>query len=100
MNNELLQANIISLLGLESLPEERKIKFLEKVADLVFKQTMIRVMDKLSPADQTKLGQMIDANQPDQTNAFIVSKVPNFEEIMNEEIIKVKEDLMKETENI
>lgn len=99
-NKKLLQTNIISLLGLESLSEERKTKLLEKLADLVFKQAMVRVMEKLSEADQAKLSKLIDAGDTDKTNAFIVGKVPNFEKIMNEEIVKVKKEMIKETENV
>lgn len=100
MDKDLLQKNIVSLLGLESLSEERKIQFLEKVTDLIFKQVVIRVMEMLSEADQEELSRLIDIGDPEKTNAFLVEKVPNLEEIMNEEIVAVKEEMLKETEDI
>ncbi|NQV00877.1 MAG: hypothetical protein HQ537_02035 [Parcubacteria group bacterium] len=100
MNKDLLQKNIISLLGLESLPEEKKIQLLEKLTDLVFKRTIIKVMELLSEADQEELGKLIDAGDSEKTNAFIAEKVPNFEEIMNKEIISVKEEMAEEVEKI
>ena len=100
MNKDLLQKNIISLLGLESLPEEKKIQLLGKLTDLVFKRTMVKVMESLPEGDQEKLAKIIDVGDSDKTNAFITEKVPNFEEIMNKEIMAVKEEMAKEAEKV
>lgn len=100
MNKELLQKNIISLLGLEALSQEKKIQLLEKVTDLVFKRTMVKVMEALSEKDQTELEKLIDAGDSDKTSEFVAEKIPNFEEIMNKEIIAVKEEMVAEVNKI
>ncbi len=100
MNKELLQKNIISLLGLEALSQEKKIQLLEKITDLVFKRTMVKVMGELSEEDQAELEKLIDTGDSDKTNNFVAEKVPNFEELMNKEILAVKEEMMTEAEKM
>jgi len=100
MNKELLQKNIISLLGLESLSEEKKIQLLEKLSELVFKRTMVRVMELLPEEGQEELSKLVDEGDSEKTNAFIVEKIPNFEEIMNEEIVAVKEEMAEEAGSV
>ena len=100
MDKDLLEKNIISLLGLESLSEEKKVQFLEKISELVFKRAMVRVMELLSESDQEELGRLVDGGDSEKTDAFIATKVPNFEEIMNNEIITVKEEMKEEAESI
>ena len=100
MDKDLLQKNIISLLGLESLPDEKKVQFLEKTSELVFKRTIVKVMELLPKSDQDELSRLIGAGEPEKTDAFIAEKIPNFEELMNNEIVAIKEEMVKEAEGV
>lgn len=90
---EKLQENIITLLGIESLPEERKAVILEMMSDLIQRRVMLRVMDVLSDEDKDKMSE-IEADA-DRAAAFIAEKVPNLEEIVKEEVLKSKQDLLQ-----
>ena len=52
MDKKLLEANIIEALGLESLPDERKMKMVEMMATVVQKRLMLRVMEGMSEEDK------------------------------------------------
>lgn len=97
LNENLLNENIIGLLGLESLPEAEKHAMLEKMTALIQKRLMLRVMDALSEEDAQKMARL--EQNPQEIFAFIAEKVPNFEEIVKEEVIKLKEEMLKATEN-
>jgi hypothetical protein len=95
--NDLLNENIIGLLGLESLPDNEKQAMLEKMTELIQKRLMLRVMDVLSEEDAK---QMADVEKnPQEILALIAEKVPNFEDLVKEEVVKLKEEMLKATEN-
>jgi len=97
-NADLLSENIISLLGLESLPEAEKQAMLEKMTTLIQKRLMLRVMDALSEEDAKKMAEM--EKNPQEILAFIAEKMPNFEDVVKEEVVKLKEEMLKATESV
>ena len=96
---DLLNENIIGLLGLESLPDGEKQAMIEKMTTLIQKRLMLRVMDVLSAEDAKQMAEM--EKNPQEILAFIVEKVPNFEDIVKEEeVVKLKEEMLKATEGV
>lgn len=87
----ILQANLINLLGLELLPEDKKMEILERAMELTEKRVMLRVLDELKAKDReaaeeaAKGGKMLE---------FIQARVPNLAEIVAEETARVKIELM------
>ncbi|MFA6536820.1 MAG: DUF5663 domain-containing protein [Patescibacteria group bacterium] len=96
LNKDLLSENIIALLGLESLPEEEKKALIDKMTDLVMKRVMLRLMNEMKAEDSALMSEM--ESRPEEVLAFIAEKVPNFDEIMKEEIVRVKEEMLSATE--
>ena len=90
---EMLNENIITLLGLEALPDERKAAILDQVSDLVQRRIMLRAMDSLKAEDKDRIIE-IEKN-PELVASFLAEKVPNLEKITEEEIIKVKKELFE-----
>ena len=97
-NAELLNENIIGLLGLESLPDAEKAAMVEKMTTLIQKRLMLRVMDALKEEDAKQMAEM--EKNPQEILAFIAEKVPNFEELMKEEVVRLKEEMLKATEGV
>lgn len=93
---DLLNENIIALLGLEALPDEEKVAMIEKMTDLVQKRVILRVMDLLAEEDAAKMAEM--EKNPEEVIAFIAEKVPNFDQIMQEEIVRLKQEMIDATE--
>ena len=93
---DLLNENIIGLLGLESLPDEEKVAMLEKMSDLLQKRIALRVMDQLAEEDQKKMAEM--EKNPQEILGFIAEKVTNFDEILKEEVVKLKQEMLDAAE--
>ncbi len=95
---EIINENIIAALGLQSLPLEKKQEVLNKLVELVQKRIMLRVMDGLSKEDGEKMAEL--EKNPMAMLAFIAEKFPNFEEIVKEEVEKVKEEALAAAEQV
>jgi len=89
---DLLNANIIKLLGIEALPEDRKAAILDQVSDLIQRRIMLRVMDTLSEEEKDKMLEI--EKDSEAIAAFMADKVKNLEKIMEEEVLKVKQELL------
>jgi len=98
MDRNLLEANIIEELGLESLPEERKIAIVQMMTDLVQKRVMLRIMEILSEAEKDEFEKLLKekGESAPEVAEFLKEKIPNLDEIVKEEIIKVKEEALGE----
>jgi len=96
ITKDLLSENIIGLLGLESLPEQDKKELLDKMIDLVMKRVILRLMNEMKAEDAQRMSEM--ENNSEEILAFIAEKVPTFDEILKEEIIKVKQEMLAASE--
>jgi hypothetical protein len=95
---DLLSQNIIAALGLESLPNEEKAEMLQKMSDLVMRRVMLRVMDELSDEDVAALPK--ETEGPEAILAFVAEKVPGFDKIMEEEVVKLKQEMLTAAEQV
>lgn len=91
-----MEANIIEALGLESLPDEQKIKMVEMMSTIVQKRLMLRVMEQLSEPEKDAFEKVLGGKDADLAAAeFIKNKVSNFDEMVQEEIIKIKQEMIE-----
>lgn len=97
-SQDLLQVNIIQALGLEALPLEEKQAMLEKMTDLLMKRVMLRVLDELSDEQLAEMPK--EGSNPEELLAFVAEKVPNYDAIMNEEVVKLKGEVLKAAEQV
>ncbi len=95
-DEEILATNIIGELGLEALPEERRISIINKMADLVQQRVMIQIAEKMSDKDAEELQKIItEKGESDPGVAeFITAKIPNMPDILREELVNVKKELI------
>ncbi|MBU1132465.1 hypothetical protein KKC32_04445 [Patescibacteria group bacterium] len=93
---DLLRANIIGLLGLQSLPDDEKSAMLEQMNELVQKRVMLRIMEVMADEDQKQMAEM--EQNPQAVLAFIGEKVPNLEDIVKEEVVKLKAEMLQAAE--
>ncbi|MEK7164814.1 MAG: DUF5663 domain-containing protein [Patescibacteria group bacterium] len=90
----MLEQNIIAALGLESLPDERKAALIDKMAELVEKNLLVRIMEGLSEVDAKEFEAVAKGTDEDKVK-FLMAKYPNFAEIMQEEIVNVKKAVLE-----
>ena len=85
--------NIIKTLGIDTLPEDKQKEALEKLGELVYQEVMLRVLDVLSEEEKDEFEKLIEKTpDPELMFSFLALKVPNFEEIVNEETQKLKNE--------
>lgn len=98
--SEILQKNIIIELGLENLPEDRKIDLLSKMSDLIQKRVLLMVIRSLSASDKEEFNSLLGKDDIQEIYKFLISKVPNIDEITDEEVIKFKEEIITHVKNL
>jgi hypothetical protein len=87
-----LADNIITQLGLESLPEDRRIAMIGQITTLVEKRVMLLLMENIGEQDVTEANRIAD--KPEELLAFMAGKVPDIESVIAQETEKIKNELM------
>ncbi|MBI2054882.1 MAG: hypothetical protein HYT39_02160 [Candidatus Sungbacteria bacterium] len=87
------QGNIIEELGLGPLPEEEKMSLIASLTDLIGTKTVLRITDTLVEADRNKFAEIMDSDKAEEVFPWLEARGIVFEEILLQEIAKVKEDL-------
>ena len=92
--NTILQENIIKDLGLENLPQKEQEESLLSIGRIIFQSVMIKVMEELDEAGKDEFEKIL-AEKPNDEEAilnFLRSKLPNLDEIVNDEVAKFKQE--------
>lgn len=100
METKINQQNIVSLLGIESLPDEEKLKIIDKVTSLVQKRLLVRIYDSLQADKQEEFGKLLESENSQALSDFLEQNVPNLQEMMDLELSQVKAELGDWSENI
>jgi hypothetical protein len=98
MQQDLLNANIIELLGLNALPEAEKKAMLDKMSELLMGRVMLRVMESMTDEQLAQMPK--EGSNPEELLTFVAENVPNFQSIMEEEAVKLKEQVVKAAEQV
>lgn len=85
--------NIVKTLGIDSLPIEKQKEAMERLGAIVYQEVMLRVLDILSEEDKDEFEKLIEKTpDPEIMFSFLASKIPNLEEIVNEESEKLRKE--------
>ena len=90
----ILQKNIIKDLGLDKLPEKEQEEALLTIGSIIFQAVLIKVMEELTEKEKDQFEKLL-TEKPDDEEAilgFLKAKVPNLNEIVNEEVAKFKQE--------
>lgn len=93
INKDQLQENIISLLGIQNLSDEKKIAFLERMANLVQKRIVARVLGQLDESAQHIFVEATNANDESLVKEVLVNANINMESLIKEEVLRLKEEM-------
>ncbi len=98
LDKQILEANLIKLLGLELLPLEKKVKILGQAAELVQKRLLTSLLGQLTEQEKEKFLNLLATEGKEQEKEnFIHQRFPNLNQLMDEEIIKIKSELLDAT---
>jgi len=90
-----IKDNLISQLGLDGLPQEKKIELMMKWGDIVQKDIIIRVLRELSEEDKAEMDKLLASQGEnfEEIYKFLEGKMPNLDDIVKEEIEKFREEI-------
>lgn len=98
---ELLDLNLLEVLGLGNASEEQKREFTEKSTEVILERVVARVADAMSPDARAKFYALFkEGVSDDERWKFIDEHAPNFEEIMLEELLKFKAEALEIAEEL
>lgn len=97
-----LKANLITKLGIDKLPPEKQADLLLKIGDTIFQAVITRVIEELSEEDRDAFDRLLDEKKDHEEAVFdfLQSKLPNLDEIVNEEIAEFKKETLETMEAI
>jgi hypothetical protein len=91
-----IQSNLISDLGLENLPEEKKEELIAKMTEVVLKRIFIETVEKLSEKDQGEYAKMIEEKAaPEEMEKFLLEKIPDYDAMVKKIVDDFKEEMKK-----
>lgn len=95
--SKILDQNIIEYLGVANLDEELRDKTLLRVGKIIYQAVIIRAVELLDDEAQTRFDELLDGvgsdeKKQDEILEFLQKEIPNLDEIVKEEITKIKEE--------
>jgi hypothetical protein len=97
---EELKKRIFDDLELTDLSEKEKDDILQRIGRVIFEMALIRILDEMDDGTAKEFEQFLEKNQkPEDILKFLKEKVPNLEEILEDEARKFKTetfDVLKE----
>jgi Mg/Co/Ni transporter MgtE len=92
LDEKQMNENIISLLGIEKLPEEQKLLLLHKMSSLLQKRIAARVLEKLDAEDQQAFVNYA-GKEEGRVKAILEKKKINVVALVQEEVLKLREEM-------
>jgi hypothetical protein len=81
-------------LGLSGISREKQEELLVKMTEVLLKRIFIETMEKLPETDQNQYAEIIENKAaPDQVEAFLKEKIPNYDEIVKKVVEDFKEEM-------
>ncbi len=92
-----LDKNIFEEMGMGDISEERKQKLLETMTAIIMNRVAARALDLLTKEEQKEFDEFLIKEDNEGANEFMKRKMPNFEEIVAEETIIYKLEMIGQT---
>jgi len=100
LDKQILQQNIVVLLGIQSLSDDKKIALIDKMTELVQKRLTIRVLKLLPDKERGKFFDAVEKDDKKGMDKMLAGKVENMAEMIEEEVLKLKTELKGVAEKI
>jgi hypothetical protein len=91
----LTHANIIHILGIEFLPLDERKEIVESTLELVETRAFNRVMASLKKSQRAKFAKLVESEELDEVAKFLEKDKIDLLAIFEEEIEKVKHELLE-----
>lgn len=98
---DLLETNMLDVLGLMKLPEPRKTELLTRMTEVIQDRISDRVLESLSAEDRSAFDQLLEHGAGEEdVNTFLNVKVPEYHQIAAEEIIRFKQQMLSDVATV
>jgi hypothetical protein len=96
MADTILRKNIIKELGIDTLPEKKQEEILLRIGKIIFQAVLIRVMERLNSKEKDEFTELLvkKPNDEEAILGFLKSKIPDLDEIVNEEVATFKREVV------
>ena len=91
---------ITEAFGLSGLPKSISDSLLEEIDALVFRSVLFRIMIDMDEDDKNELNDVLETAGDDfqKPFSFLKEKVKNFDEIVEEEVMRIKDESLSLTQ--
>ena len=94
INKNILQQNIIQQLDLTALDDDKKIALIDKMSEVVQKRLTLRIIEEMQEENKKEFEKILDTT-PEKVSEFLQKVFPNFLELVQEEVVRLKEELVE-----
>lgn len=97
--SNILSDDIIKEWGLQALPNDKQVDLVDRIGKMMYQAILVRALDILSLNEQTEFDVLLDNDKttPNDVLAFLRSKIPTFDVLVEEERQNLKQDLLVST---
>ncbi|OGH59451.1 MAG: hypothetical protein A2725_01325 [Candidatus Magasanikbacteria bacterium RIFCSPHIGHO2_01_FULL_33_34] len=99
-NQDLINENLIEVLGIGSLPDERKIAMLKKMGELVQKRIALNILKKLGLEEKEKFVEATDNNDDGVVQTILDKHNIDMAGLIEEETNNLKQELKANTASL
>jgi Mg/Co/Ni transporter MgtE len=92
---DVLNKDILELMGAEGMPEEKKKELYQKMMDTVWKRVIMRVDELLEDKDVDEWAQIVKSKDKTKMQQFFDSRGIDLAKIMVEETLRYKQELVE-----
>jgi len=95
MNPNIVDIDLLAEIGMDKLPVEEQAAMMQEMGDSIMGAIMVRVIPMLDEASQKELDTLLEgADDPQQLQDFLNAKVPEFQQIVTEEVENFKQEAL------
>ncbi|MGI6335153.1 MAG: DUF5663 domain-containing protein [Minisyncoccales bacterium] len=88
--------SIMEEMGLSALDDKRKQEIMDKMVGLVCDRIILKLMGRISDVEVDEANEIMTSGDEDRQLEFLRIKMPDFNEILDEEINAVKAEILKD----
>lgn len=97
--NDILSKDVVKEWGLGTLPPEKQGEIVDRIGRILYQALLVQALDILSEKEQLEFDLLLeeDTTTVDDVLTFLKSKIPTFDQLVEDERKKLKEDLLVPT---
>lgn len=94
LNNDILNndRDLLKEFEIDKMSEEEQQKILVQIQQTIFNRAMVRALESMDEKSKNELSTLVEEKKLDESTVLkiIKEKIPNFDEIIEEEIVKFR----------